>query len=140
MKIDTTFLERCIQALQKALELLQAADKQSLYHELYRSATIKEFEIILEQSSKLLKKCLQPYFHSAKEVDKLAFKNIFRQAGHHGLLSVDEVERWLEYRDNRNATSHDYGVGLAEKTLPLLPQFISDAQALVTIIKNQNDT
>ncbi len=139
MKIDTTFLQRCIQTLKKALHLLQQAEPDSIEYDLYRSAVIKEFEIILEQSGKLLKKCLKLYFHSSKAVDRLTFKAIFRHAAHHDLLSLEEIERWYLYRDNRNTTAHDYGVGLAEKTLPLIPQFIKDATALLNIIeKHQN--
>lgn len=134
--IDTSFLGRCIQTLEKAFNLLKQSDIESIDYDLYRSATIKEFEIILEQSGKLLKKCLKPYFHSSKAVDKLNFKDIFRYAGHHGLLSLDEVERWLIYRDNRNLTAHDYGIDLAEKTLPLIPQFIIDARSLRQTIDN----
>ena len=138
-EIDTTFLEKYILALETVLQLLQKTKKDSLEYEIYRASTIKEFEIILEQSGKLLKKCLKPYFHSSKEVDNLAFKAIFKQAGNHGLLKIEEVKRWLEYRDNRNTTSHDYGVALAEKTLPLLPQFILDARALSQVIKKQQE-
>ena len=138
-EIDTTFLEKYILALEEVLQLLQKTKKDSLEYEIYRASTIKEFEIILEQSGKLLKKCLKPYFHSSKEVDNLAFKAIFKQAGNHGLLKIEEVKRWLEYRDNRNSTSHDYGVALAEKTLPLLPQFILDARALSQVIKKQQE-
>ena len=138
-EINTTFLEKYILALETVLQTLQKTKKDSLEYEIYRASTIKEFEIILEQSGKLLKKCLKPYFHSSKEVDNLAFKAIFKQAGNHGLLKIEEVKRWLEYRDNRNTTSHDYGVALAEKTLPLLPQFILDARALSQVIKKQQE-
>ncbi len=134
--IDTAFLDRCIQTLEKALRMLQQTDADHIDYDLYRSATIKEFEIILEQAGKLLRKALKPYFHSSKAVDQLPFKALFRHAGHHGLLTLEEVERWLLYRDNRNSTAHDYGVDLAEKTLPLLPQFIADAKALSTAIRN----
>ncbi len=138
-EINTVFLERCVLALEEASNFLQKTKKDSLDYDIYRSATIKEFEIILEQSGKLLKKCLKPYFHSSKEIDKLTFKSIFKQAGHHGLLNLEEVKRWLEYRDNRNFTSHDHGVDLAVKTLPLLPQFILDARSLIQVIKNQQE-
>ena len=69
-------------------------EKDSLEYEIYRASTIKDlkdggFQMnILEQSGKLLKKCLKPYFHSSKEVDNLAFKAIFKQAGNHGLLKI----------------------------------------------------
>jgi len=63
-------------------------------------------------------------------VDRLFFKDIFRQAAKHGLLERDEVERWFEYRDNRNNTVHDYGEKFANETLKLLPQFVLDAKKL----------
>ncbi len=138
MKIDTTYLRRCILALDKAYETLDKYCVEDIEYDIYRSAIIKEFEIILEQSGKLLKKVLKPYFHSSKAVDKLYFKDIFREAGLHGLLNIDEVERWLVYRDNRNNTSHDYGVDLANETLVLMEQFIVDATNLSKVIENSN--
>ena len=135
--IDTRFLERCMDALSRALIMLNNSEAESIEYDIYRSACIKEFEIILEQSGKLLKKAITPYFHSDKAVDKLVFKEIFRKAGLHGLLEVEAVERWLKYRDNRNNTAHDYGFSFAEETLILLPQFIEDTHSLITAINNQ---
>ena len=134
MKIDVQFLSRCIQALEKALNQLAQIEEEAIEYDIYRSAIIKEFEIILEQCGKLLKKELTHFFHTHKSVDKLSFKDIFRHAGNHGLLEIDEVERWLQYRDNRNSTAHDYGIGLAENTLPIMPQFIKDARKIVKIL------
>ena len=111
------------------------------FYEIYSKIQemIKEFEIILEQSGKLLKKSLKPYFHTSKAVDKLYFKEVFREAGLHSLLTVDEVERWCEYRDNRNYTSHDYGVDLANNTLVLIEQFIKDAKKLAEVVGNNDN-
>lgn len=134
-KLDTTYIRRCILALDKAFTKLQVASQDDIDFDIYRSAVIKEFEIILEQSGKLLKKVLRAYFHSNKAVDQLAFKDLFRHAGLHDLLSIEEVERWLEYRENRNLTSHDYGEELANQTLVLMPQFILDAQNLVKVFE-----
>jgi len=106
---------------------------------MYRTACIKEFEIILEQSGKLLRKVLTPYFHTSKEVDKLYFKEIFRHAVLRSLITDETCMRWLEYRDNRNNTAHDYGVNFAEETMILLPQFITDALELAELIKQQSD-
>ena len=140
MSLDTTFVEKCISALEKAHALLLDSKQESTEYDIYRSACVKEFEIILEQSGKLLKKSLKPYFSSPKKVDELVFKDIFRHAAKHGLISLEEAERWLQYRDNRNSTAHDYGVGFAVTTIQLLPQFILDARsALVSIQKQQDD-
>lgn len=140
MIIDTEYYERCIRTLENAYSLLIKSNPDSIEYEMYRSACIKEFEIILEQSGKLLRKILKPFFHSSKEVDKLVFKELFRFAVHHSLISDETCERWLEYRDNRNNTAHDYGVNFAEDTLVLLPSFIKDADDFAQIIKQQNAT
>ncbi|MEO7119640.1 MAG: hypothetical protein ABIY62_01010 [Ginsengibacter sp.] len=51
----------------------------------------------------------------------------------------ETCERWLQYRDNRNSTAHDYGVNFAAETLILLPQFIADATSLAAIVNRQNN-
>ena len=135
MTIDTTFFTRCIQTLDKANSKVSQYEVTTIEYEMYRSACVKEFEIILEQSGKLLRKCLKDFAHSPKAVDRLVFKEVFRQAAQHGLLSIEQCERWLEYRDNRNNTAHDYGKKFAEYTLKLLPGFILDATALEQSIK-----
>ena len=62
--IDTAYITKCNTALQRAYNLLSKYDKEEIEYEIYRSAVIKEFEIILEQSGKLLKKVLKPYLHT----------------------------------------------------------------------------
>ena len=137
--IDTTYYERCISTLEKAHELLLKANPEHIDYDMYRSASIKEFEIILEQSEKLLRKVLKPYYHSSKEVDKLYFKDVFRQAVLRSIITPETCERWLEYRDNRNNTAHDYGINFAQETLILLPQFILDANALAQVFKQHDN-
>lgn len=138
MDIETTYLERCVSTLEKAYGLLATVQPEDIEFDMYRSACIKEFEIILEQSGKLLKKVLKPYFASSKAVDMLVFKDIFRHAALHSIIDTDSCERWMQYRDNRNSTAHDYGVGFAKDTLKLLPQFIIDAKNIIIAINNQN--
>ena len=126
MSIDTTFLGRCLDAL----DGLRRHGSDDVLHEVFRAASVKEFELALEQSGKLLKKHLRPWFASHRQ----AFKDVFRHAAKHGLIDADACERWLRYRDNRNDTAHDDGVGFAEATLKLLPDFLADARALADVI------
>lgn len=139
MTLDTNYYNRCVQTLEMGYSLLMKADSANIDFDMYRSACIKEFEIILEQSGKLLRKMLKPYFHSSKSVDQLVFKDVFRQAVLRTIISDEECERWLQYRDNRNNTAHDYGVNFAEETLLILPQFIIDAKSLASAIQSLND-
>ena len=139
MNINTEFLMRCIHTLEMALEQLPQYDEDDIWYDIFRASCVKEFELILEQSGSLLKKRLQPYFASNRQADRLTFKNLFRHAAKHGLISVASCERWLEYRDNRNDTAHQYGAGFAETTLKLLPQFIADAKELAQVITEGED-
>jgi len=138
MKTDTAYYERCISTLERAHGLLRKADEKSIDYDMYRSACVKEFEIILEQSGKLLRKVLTPFFSSAKAVDKLYFNDVFRHAVLRGIISAEQGERFLAYRENRNITAHDYGVNFTEETLVLLPGFITDTRLLAEAIKKQN--
>lgn len=66
--IDTAYFERCIQTLEMAYKLLLTANPDKIDYDLYHSACIKEFEIILEQAGKLLRKSLKPYFIQPKRL------------------------------------------------------------------------
>ena len=140
MSIDTTFLRRCIASLVRAVDgIQQLNDSNDIMYEVFRAACVKEFELVLEQCGKLLRKRLADYFASNRQADRLRFKDLFRHAARHDLMAVDAVERWLAYRDHRNDTAHHYGEDFAEATLALLPAFIDDAKSLADMIDRAND-
>lgn len=135
-KINTEYLKKCIDTLEKSYIMLQQAQEGTIDYELYRNSLVKGFEMTIEQSGKLLKKSLTPYFSSKRAIDTLTFKDIFRQAHKHSLLTEDETNRWMKYRDNRNNTTHDYGQAFAEETLVLIEDFLIDAKNLMKVINN----
>ena len=139
MSLDVTFLRRCLWTLEFAVSELERTEAGDIAYEIYRAACVKEFELVLEQSGKLLRKRLAAFFASNRQADRLSFKDLFRYASKHGLIEADAAERWLLYRDNRNDTVHDYGEGFAEATLKLLPEFIADAKALTDTIEAADD-
>ena len=139
MPINTDFLQRCIDTLESAFEELQRRSPGDTFYDIFRAAAVKEFEIILEQCGNLLKKRLRPYFVSNRQADRLTFKDAFRHAAKHCLITVEASERWFVYRDNRNDTAHNYGEGFAETTLMLLRDFIDDAKELSRVIAESAD-
>jgi len=140
MKIDTTFLRRCIDSLEWAAQELEGHEtREGFLYDTYRAACVKGFELVLEQSGKLLRKRLAEYFSSNRKADRLRFRDVFRHAAKHDLLDCEAVERWYGYRDNRNDTAHEYGEDFAETTLTLLTAFIEDAKALADAIEATND-
>lgn len=136
MDINTEYLQRCILTLEKSYSMIKSAEKDSIDYEMYRNSLVKSFEMTIEQSGKLLRKKLLPYFSGKKAVDALTFKDLFRTAGKHSLMSEDEISRWMKYRDNRNNTAHDYGQLFAEETLTLIEDFLTDVKRLKGIIDN----
>ena len=139
MAINTVFLLRCINTLDAAFQQLQQHEPADAFYDIFQAASVKEFDLVLELSGSLLKKRLRPYLASNRQADRLTFKNAFRHAAKHGLISVEACERWLSYRDNRNNTAHDYGEAFAETTLKLLPAFVVDARELARLIAEEGD-
>ena len=139
MRLNTDFLRRCIIVLETETGELNDHEQGDFLYDVFRAASIKHFELILEQSARLLRKRLRAWFASNRQVDRLDFRDVFRHAAKHGLITADTCERWLKYRDNRNATAHDYGEEFAQTTLALMPEFIEDAKSLADVIEAAAD-
>ncbi|MCM1338471.1 MAG: nucleotidyltransferase substrate binding protein [Muribaculaceae bacterium] len=134
--VNTEYLSRCLKTLEKSYEMIKTAEEGSVEYEMYRNSLVKGFEMTLEQSAKLLRKRLVPYFASKKAVDTLTFKDLFRYALKYSLIDEQAVSRWFRYRDNRNNTAHDYGRVFAEETLTIIDNFIADVKEIKRVIEN----
>ena len=136
--IDTSGLRRCIGTLEAAVGHWRREGANGPLRDIFRAACIKEFELVLEVGGALLRRRLRDFFASNREADRLTFRNAFRHAAKHGLLSAEACERWLQYRDIRNASAHDYGEHFAEAALELMPAFVADAWALADVIEGED--
>lgn len=141
MPLNVEHLLRTASTLEQALLAIESERPQSdsIRFDLYRNAALKSFELSLETAGKLLRKALKAFGGSPREVDKLVFNDVLRQAGKHGLMEESAVERWLAYRANRNNTAHDYGEGFANDTLRLLPSYLTDVRDLAGAIQKVFD-
>jgi nucleotidyltransferase substrate binding protein (TIGR01987 family) len=133
--LNTDHLNRCIRTLESSLTLYQQAEANSIDQEVFRNAIVKGYELTQETAFKLIKRALKDFGHGGKKLDATPVKELLRLAATHGLMTVEEVERWFAYRDNRNSTAHDYGEGFAKETLVLLPGFVEDAKTLETTLR-----
>ena len=50
MNINTAFLRRCLDTLERALGELKHSDPNDIAHDINRAACVKEYEIVLEHS------------------------------------------------------------------------------------------
>lgn len=137
MNLNTDHLKRCIQTLNSSLVFFEQAAPESIDQEIYRNAIVKGYELTQETSFKLIKKALRDYGHGAKKLDTTPIKDVLRLAATHGLMTLEEVERWFAYRDNCNNTAHDCGEGFAKETLKLIPNFIADVTRLETVLRER---
>lgn len=55
-EIDTAYLQRCIDTMEKAYYKLNESEKDTTDYEIYRAALVRGFEMTIEQCGKLLKK------------------------------------------------------------------------------------
>ncbi|MBU1618679.1 MAG: nucleotidyltransferase substrate binding protein [Gammaproteobacteria bacterium] len=135
--LNVDHLRRCIQTLASSLALYQKAEAGSIDQEVFRNAIVKGYELTQETAFKLLKKALKAFGHGGKKLETTPVKDILRLAAVHGLLTLDEVERWFRYRDNRNNTAHDYGEQFATETLVLIPVFLQDITTLADTLERK---
>ena len=134
VQINAALLGRCIETLEYGMEQLERHDRADIAYDFARAGCVKEFEIVLEQSGKLLRMRLRDYFVETQQADRLFFNDAFRYAAKHGLMGENAVERWLHYREKRNFIAHEYGENFSEDVLNLLPGFVKDAKALLETI------
>ena len=134
MRLDTGHLDRSVAALESAFALLQEQEPGSVASDVYRAACVKEFETVEETCGSLMKKRLAPFFGANSDADRLAFKDVFRHAAKHVLISADEAERWMRYRDVRNHSAHLYGARYADDALAVIPALIEDAKAVSRVV------
>jgi nucleotidyltransferase substrate binding protein (TIGR01987 family) len=137
MNLNTDHLKRCIDTLRSSLNFYEQAAEGSIEQEIFRNAIVKGYELAQETSFKLLKKSLRDYGHGARKLDSTPIKDLLRLSATHGLMTLEEVERWFAYRDNRNNTAHDYGENFAKETLRLIPGFIADVTRLEAILRER---
>ncbi len=117
-----------IEPFEKALNSLSDILKQE-WTVLIQDATIQRFEYTFELSWKVLKR----YIKLNNNLEIFNVKEIFREAGKQEL--IDHVEKWFEYLEARNLTSHTYDENIAEKVFTKAKEFEKDALILLERLK-----
>ena len=124
------YLVRCVARLDLALERLQRHEPRDLIYEVYRSACIREVDTIVGESVRLLRRHLGQYFGSDHRVARLIYRDVYRYAARHGLISIEECERWFGYRDHWDRAPYQLDEDFTETTLSMLRQLVDDAREL----------
>ncbi len=100
------------------------------YTDSVKESLIQRFEICFD----CLWKTLKHHFEIKERVPKTfnSPKKVFKEAIKYGLPSP--LEKWDNYTDARNATSHDYDGNKAQETINVIDDFIRDAISMYEIM------
>lgn len=135
--LNVDHLRRCTRTLASSLALYRQTEPDSIDQEVFRNAIVKGYELAQETAFKLLIKALKAYGHGGQKLMQTPVKELLRLAAAHGLMTLEEVERWFRYRDNRNNTAHDYGERFANETLGLIEPFLQDVGTLAAVLESK---
>ena len=138
-RINTDNLTRCVETLDTALVGLRGEDPGSQMYNVFRGASMNEFQVVLDLTASLLRRRLRPYFATSRQVNELTFRRVFREAAKVGLISTEECQRWLGYRERRNVMAHRYGREFAQHALEVLPSLVEDGRRIADVIGAETD-
>ena len=138
-RINTDSITRSVSTLELALECLREQEPGEVMYDVYRSACINEFQVIMELTNSLLRSRLKPYFATVSQVNELTLGRVFRESARRSLISVEECQRWLGYRDHRDEIAHRYGKELDERALTALASLVEDGRRIASVIGAETD-
>ncbi len=128
MIIDLTPFENAIKTLD---EIIIRYDKE-YYDNAIRDAVIQRFEYTYSLAIKMIVRFLQ---NQATDLpDTLTFNETIRKANQMGLL-LTNLEKWTDYRQKRNMTSHTYEETIANTVVSVVKDFQKDAHFLLKTLK-----
>ena len=139
MTLDLGSLRKALAALENALSV-SAPDKLNILsddqQEVIKAGVIQNFEFTYELCWKFMKRWLAKNL-GATYVDGVTRRELFRLSAENRLIT--NVERWMEYHDARNETSHTYDQDTADEIFKAARAFFPDAQKLLKILEEKND-
>ena len=129
-------LQKSIIALENGIEIynkkkLIGENEEEI--EIIKSGVIQNFEICYEISWKLMKKWLEENI-GVSAVDGISRKELFRIASQNKL--IENIEKWFEFHEARNSTSHDYDGIKAEEVFKQALEFPTYVRKLQERLEN----
>jgi len=132
IKLDLSSLEKAVLSLRRAVERSVKVPSD----EEVRDAVIQRFEYTYELCWKMLKRQLEQEVPNPAEIDQLSYRDLLREAAEKGMLKA--VEDWMDYRNQRNITTHAYDRKKAQAVYETATRFLEHAEKLLAELKRRN--
>ena len=130
-KLDLTSFENAI----NSLNLIITRYHNDNFDIDIRDAVIQRFEYTYSLAIKMMTRYINKVSPST-ETD-MTFNEIIRKSNRLGLLKSN-LDKWTEYRQKRNMTSHTYDEKIANLVVNIIPEFKDEVDFLLNKLK-QND-
>ncbi len=130
-------LTQSIEALERSVKTANRVDEADEdLQETVRAGVIQNFEVTYELSWKMIKRWLEENIGSA-HADGISKAELFRRAAEN--LLITDAERWNDYNEARNLTSHTYDENTAESVFTEATEFVQDVKYLLRALEERND-
>ncbi|MBW5389391.1 nucleotidyltransferase [Brachyspira hampsonii] len=137
MILNLDSLKKSIMALEKSINVYDRieTDDEDLILTI-RAGVIQNFEIAFEQSWKFIQRWLNENINP-DITNGITKKELFRLAAKH--LLIDDVEKWIRFKDARNSTSHIYSNEVSEEVFNEAEAFLPYAKSLLKHLEENNE-
>ncbi len=126
--LDTTSFEKAINSLNS---IINRYKKENFDIDI-RDAVIQRFEYTYSLAVKMMTRYINMV--SPSEQTDMTFNEIIRKANRLGILKTD-LDKWTEYRQKRNMTSHTYDETVANIVVSIVEDFKDEAAYLLEKLK-----
>lgn len=138
MTLDLHSLKKATTALSRSLKVAKKAEKNKEIDEdtkaTIRSGVILYYKIAYDNALKMMKRWIEMNI-SAVAVDGVTRRELFRQAAENRL--IDDVDKWVDFHNARNSTSHIYDEEVAIEVFSSANEFTKEAGKLLKILEDK---
>ena len=104
--------------------------------DIVRDSVIQRFEFTYSIALKTLKKYFEGVAFVMEDVQQMTFIQVIRVANKLDLLHF-ELDKWTEFRQMRNITSHTYDEEVARKVVAVIPDFCEEVGYLLKQLRSK---
>ena len=130
--IDLTVFEKVLNSLNEVIEVYNS-DKTNL---ITRDSMIQRFKYTYSLALKMIKRFFSQGAFVLENIEGMTFNEMIRQANKMGLLKTN-LEKWDNFRQKRNLTSHTYDEEIAIKVVAIIEDFAKEAQYLLDKLREK---
>ncbi len=133
-EIDLSILKKALASFQEVILEYKKDQNNSFVRDSY----IQRFEYCYDLSVKFIRRFLKNEADYQENINQMSFQEIIREGYNKGILK-NSWDKWWQYRDARNATSHSYNEKKALEIIPNLEPFYQEVKFLLEKLV-QNET